>query len=242
MYTRERFGVGPVLSITRHPTNSNSVVVVDLGEDIDSVLDLSAEEIAKQLFSPGTHSRPPLKEIRLNRCPFVAPIEVLNEENIDRLQIDMKAIKARARKMKQPGLADKIARAYALNSHGANSDPDASLYDGFLQDDDRSRCDALHEQLNIGRWQDLDYRDKRLATLAQRMKARSFPAMLEAGEMADWSAYVRGKLEGEGEWLNLSNFEASVNELLVAAQNEDEHAVLTALVAHAQDLRMRYQL
>ena len=58
MYTRARFGVGPVLSIARHPTNSNSVIVVDLGEDIDSVLDLSADEIAKQLFAPGTHARP----------------------------------------------------------------------------------------------------------------------------------------------------------------------------------------
>ena len=178
----------------------------------------------------------------MNRCPFVAPIEVLNEENIERLQIDMKTIKARARKMKQPGLADKIARAYSMNSHGSNSDPDASLYDGFLQDDDRSRCDALHEQLRIGRWQDLDYRDKRLGTLARRMKARSFPSMLEAGEIEDWSAYVRNKLEGDGDWLNLPNFEASVGEMLAAAQTEEEHSVLSALVAHAQDLRMRYQL
>ena len=242
MYPRTRSGVGLISSLTRHPTNSNSVIVVDLGADIEPVLDLSAEEIAKQLFEPGAAERPPLKEVRINRCPFVAPIEVLNEENIERLQIDLRTIKERARRIKQPGVADKVARAYALTKHGSNTDPDASLYEGFLQEDDRSRCDSLHENLKIGRWQDLDYRDKRLVTLAKRMKARSYPAMLEAGEIEDWKAFVRSKLEGEGDWLNLPTFEASVTEMLAADVSPDEHAVLSHLIAHAQDLRMRYQL
>ena len=242
MYPRTRSGVGLVTSLTRHPTNSNSVIVVDLGADIEPVLALSAEELAKSLFEPGAAERPPLKEIRLNRCPFVAPMEVLNEENVDRLQIDMATVKARARRIKQPGVADKVARAYALTKHASNSDPDASLYDGFLQDDDRSRCDALHEGLKIGRWQDLDYRDKRLDTLARRMKARSFPAMLEAGEIDDWKAFVRSKLEGDGDWLSLPAFEASLNEMLAGDVSAEAHNVLSHLVAHAQDLRMRYQL
>ena len=102
MYPRARFGVAPVTSVARHPTNGNSVVVVDLAEDIEPLLNWSSEEIADKLFTAGSTVRPPLKEIRLNRCPFVAPLEVLTQENISRCQLDIKLVKERARRLRTP--------------------------------------------------------------------------------------------------------------------------------------------
>jgi len=243
MYPRTRSGVGPIMSLGRHPGNSNSVVVVDLGEDIEPLLDLSPEQIGQRLFTPDVEERLPLKEIRINRCPFVAPIEVLNEENLQRLGLSMKQIKERARRIRQPGVADKIVRAYAQRKHPGSADPDAALYDGFLQDDDRSRCRYLHEELNGGRWRHVDFSDKRLATLAQRMKARSFPALLDASEEAQWKEFVADKLMENGDWLNLQSLEQRIGEL---ADQPDigaaEHEILQQLAAHAADVRTRYQL
>jgi len=245
MYGRARFGVGPVLPLTRHPSNSNSVIVVDLGEDIEPLLHMSVDEISQNLFASGTPAdqRPPLKEIRINRCPFVAPIEVLSEENLERLDIDLAKIKERARRIKQPGLADKIARAYGLRKNLPSSDPDVALYDGFLQDDDRSRCEHLHTEVAAGRWHSVDFRDNRLHTLVERMKARSFPSQLDANEEVIWRNFVVDKLTSKGDWLGLAAYEEMLGQLsLDESIPAAGHLVLSRLVEHAADIRTRYHL
>jgi exonuclease I len=155
----------------------------------------------------------------------------------------MKLIKERARRLAQPGLLQKVARIYSQSPPPPSADPDAALYDGFLQDEDRSRCLALHAEAKAGRWQDLDFKDKRLATLAQRMKARSYPALLGEDEVADWRSFVAEKLTGEGDWMNLASFQAAIDAKVAAGLESDEQAqVLEALSLHAEDIRLRYQL
>jgi exodeoxyribonuclease-1 len=243
MYPRTRSGVGPVISVARHPSNGNAVIVVDLAEDIEPLLQMSAEEIGQQLFTAGSEARPPLKEIRINRCPFVAPLEVLTAENCERLGLDLKQIKQRARRLRQPGLGEKLARAYLQRQMPANDDPDAALYSGFLQDDDRSRCRYLHEEIAAGRWRGVDFADDRLHTLAKRMKARSFPAMLEPEEAASWRNFVADKLTASGDWLNISGYEARLDELALDPQvMQQHHELLSALAEHGADIRTRYHI
>ena len=250
MYPRQRSGVAPIMSLTRHPTNSNSVVVVDLAENVEMLLDLTADEIQQKLFTSGSEERPPLKEIRLNRCPFVAPFEVLNEENFARLNISPKLVKERARRLRQPGLAEKISRVYAAGSkqfnQQRNADPDAALYDAFLQEEDRGRCRSLHEAVAVGGWQTMDFTDQRLQTLLGRLKARSFPQHLDAEEIAQWQDFVITKLDGEGDWFNLNKFEKRIEELMLDQAgpegSERNVKILQQLAIHAQDLRGRYRL
>ncbi|NOX50461.1 MAG: exodeoxyribonuclease I [Gammaproteobacteria bacterium] len=243
MYPRQRFGVAPIVSLTRHPTNGNSIVVVDLAEDIEPILQGTSEEIADKLFTKGAENRPPLKEIRINRCPFVAPIEVLNEENQRRLDIDLNLAKERARQLRQPEITAKVARAYMQGRPEAAIDADTALYEGFLQQDDRSRCLHLHDELKKGRWQDLDFNDKRLAPLADRMKARSFSSLLDPQEIAAWREFVIAKLHGEGDWMNLASYDARLAQLLVDPNlSAEKYAVLEQLTEHGLDLRSRYQI
>ena len=49
IYPRARFGVAPVISLARHPTNNNAVIVADLAEDIDSLISMTSEEIKSRL-------------------------------------------------------------------------------------------------------------------------------------------------------------------------------------------------
>ena len=243
MYPRTRYGVGPIMSLARHPSNGNSIIVVDLAEDIEPLLKMSSEEIGQHLFTQGSEQRPPLKEVRINRCPFVAPLEVVTEENRERLGLDVKQIKQRARRLRQPGLGEKIARAYLQRRPAKNDDPDAALYDGFLQDDDRSRCHYLHEEVAAGRWREIDFADPRLRVLAARMKARSFPAMLDPEEAAAWRSYVSDKLTTTGDWLNISDYESRLNDLALDDQAVlRHHELLAALADHAADIRTRYQI
>ena len=137
IYPRARFGVAPVISLARHPTNNNAVIVADLAEDIDSLVAMTSEEIKSRLYSKDFEDRLPLREIRINRCPFVVGFDVLTPENIDRLEIDMKIVEDRAKKLRQPGVGQKIASAFEHPNREANTDVDAALYEGFLQDEDR---------------------------------------------------------------------------------------------------------
>ncbi len=242
MYPRDRYGVAPVVSLCRHPTNSNSIVVADLSRDIESLLQWPEEEIRQALYRPDNVDRPPLKEVRLNRSPFVAGIEVLDEENWARLGFDRKAIQERHRRLKQPGLTQKLMRVFTRPPREPAVDVEAALYEGFMGDADRSRCEALQRALGDGRWQDLDYADKRLVTLAARLKARCFPDLLTEMERADWRSFVREKLgASDAPWWNLSRFRARIDEL--QAETGGAHdAVLAELAAHAARVEREYGL
>ncbi len=241
MYPRERYGSAPVVSLCRHPTNSNSIVVADLSRDVEPLLQWSEDEIRAALFRPNNADRPPLKEIRINRCPFVAGIDVLTDENVSRLGFDRKLIQERHRRLKKPGLVQKLMRVYTRPPREAAVDVEAALYEGFLGDADRSRCVTLQQVLGDGRWQDLDYADKRLVTLAGRLKARCFPHLMSDGERADWLAFVRQKLAAaESPWRNLASFRARVETL--QSEQETPDPVLEALAAHAVRLERDYGL
>ncbi len=239
MYPRHRFGVAPIMSVCRHPTNSNSVVVIDLAEDIEPLIDGSEAELKKALFTAGAEWRPPLKEVRINRCPFVADFSVLTDENIERLEIDQKAIQKRARRLKSPGLLQKIYRLYEQPRPPKSVDVDAALYDGFLQDDDRSRCRAFHEGVAAGQWPQLDYRDKRLTKLVSRLKARSFAERQSPEEVARWQEFVRSKLQPEGDvpWRTLERFHRELDELAEAGTAPE---LVRELGEYGAALRARY--
>ena len=240
MYPKERYRVAPVLSICRHPINANSVIVADLGSDIEPLIHGDEADLRKALFTAGASDRPPLKEIRTNRCPFVADLAVLTVENIERSKIDMSLVNNRKRRLSQPMVLQKIARLFQEQRTFKAEDVEASLYDKFLLDEDRSRCDQFVDAVGRGEWPQMDFRDKRLHKLVNRLKARSFPQLLQGDEPAEWSEFVRRKLSAEkAPWRTLTVFEAEV----AAIRSEGAAPELVSqLENHLEALRSQYRL
>jgi exodeoxyribonuclease I len=245
MYPRNRFGTAPVMSVCRHPVNSNAIIVADLSCDIEPLLALSEDAIREALFRPGNGERPPLKEVRINRCPFVADIEVLTDENWTRLGFSRRDIKERHRRLRQSGVAQKLMRVYARGPAEPPVDAEAALYAGFIDDADRSRSQALQLSLEEGHWQDFDFADSRLRTLAGRLKARSFGAWLSDVERGEWHAFVRDKLAAQqAPWLTLAAYRRRLHELDAefAGAPDGVPAVLRDLAAHGDGLAEAYGL
>jgi len=257
MYPRERYGIAPVVSVGRHPTNSNAIIVADLSQDIESLLEWPAERIREELYKPGNPGRPPLKEIRINRCPFVAGIEVLTEQNWTRLGCRRREVEERQRRLRKPGVAQKIQQVFAPRAHEQPVDVEAALYDGFIGEADRSRSRTLQQALAEARWQDLDFGDPRLRELAVRLKARSFAHLMSDAERAAWHEFVREKLAAEGPWLGLPAYRERVAALQAEyrasavpapgvttgpepATNTHQLALLDALAEHGEWLAGRY--
>ncbi len=243
IYPRSRFGVAPVLSLARHPTNSNSVIVIDLGSDIESIVAMTTEEIKAKLYSSDFNERLPIREIRINRCPFVVGFDVLTSENIERLNIDLKLVEDRAKLLRQPGIGQKVAGAFDQSGVVTNSDPDAALYEGFLQDEDRSRCLSFHEQRRKGQFLELDFKDKRLPVLWDRLKMRSFSDNASDDEKAEWTDWVRQKLLADGEHLNLRKFNSEIERLRKESMlSEQKHRLLDELLEYANQVRAKYEI
>jgi exodeoxyribonuclease-1 len=246
MYPRTQFSSAPVVSVGRHPKNSNSVIVADLSQDVEPLISWSEDRIRESLFAKNPEIRPPLKEIRINRCPFVAGIEVLTDENWSRIGFDKRQIKERQRRLAKPGIARKLMRVYGERRQDAAVDVEAALYDAFLQDQDRNRCVSFAREVEAGNWVDLDYVDGRLPPLVQRLKARSFAERLSEAERQEWHEFVRDKLTAaDAPWLTLSGLAERVAELREvvpedAAAAERQSQLLSELSAYADGLQHKY--
>lgn len=235
-YARRRYGFAPVVAVCRHPANGNSVIVADLGEDIEALIEWDADQIREALFGAEVAVRPPLKEIRLNKCPFIAPLSVVRPADAERLGYDADLAAERLRRLRGAGVERKIEDVYRQEQPVAAADVEAALYDGFLGDDDRNRCLSFNQALAEGRWLDLDYDDKRLPELATRVKARSFPERLTDAERAQWRDWVVAKLQaGQARWRTMAQVEARLDEL--RKQGADGDGVLRAIRAHLDGLR-----
>ena len=77
IYPRIRSGVAPIISIGRHPTNSNSILVVDLAEDIEPLLTMTPEEILR-------NSKKVLRQNYGSFLPFLVRL-VWHEGNINHI-------------------------------------------------------------------------------------------------------------------------------------------------------------
>ena len=238
-YPRRRYCFAPVVSICAHPVNANSVIVADVSEDIEPLLDWTEAQIRDALFGLDAERRPPLKEVRLNRCPFLAPLSVIRRADAARLGFDAEEAERRRRRLGQPALADKIRRVYGAQTQPASQDVEAALYDGFVSDADRDLCARLQAALAQGQWLNQNYLDARLVELAVRLKARNFPERLTAGEQADWRSWVRAKITApQAPWRTLAEAQARLRE--VEASGVAPAAVLSGLSTHFRRLKIEY--
>jgi exodeoxyribonuclease I len=219
---RERGNLALVVPIARHPTNGNSVVVVDASRDVDMLFDLDVDSLRERLFTRGDHERPPLKEVRLNRVPFVAPLGTLRDSDAIRLGIDRAAAERRCERLvAAPDLAAKVQSIYSREPISGSTDVDAALYDGFYSDSDRSRCASALDSLLENRTPDLDFEDERPVALIRRLRARRDFRALAPLELEEWRADVKQRLHaGEARWMTIERFRSELDQLTEPSQEQ----------------------
>ena len=246
IYPNRRFCLAPIVSVALHPTINNRVIAVDLAGDIDFICESSVEEIRNAVFGPperGGHetTRPGLVAVAFNQCPFIAPISVVREADADRLNIDLAQLQ-RSREIlaKCPDLAERISAVYADEERDPSGDAEYALYDGFISDADRRSSDHLQRALRNGNaWISGKFSDPRLATLAERLKARVRPDEMDPKERRAYVEFVRHRLMGDDNKLN-----AFMDELHGWGSDDDlgvrDHKIVEALINHGEKLRAQF--
>ncbi len=202
-YPASRLCAAPVLPLAHHPHINNRVIVFDLEGDIDTLLDLSVEEITQRLYTraadlPEGQQRVPLKEVHLNKVPALVAWNHLREPDFERLGIDPASVEAKAARLRElgPQLAEKARQVFARErAKDGPVDADASLYDGFLAEGDK----GLRAKVRSAPPEALEaleqrFRDPRLPELLFRYRARNHPHTLDAEARERWNQYRRARL------------------------------------------------
>ena len=220
--------------------NSN-VVVYDLRYDPTPFLDMTPAQLEAILYAPREQRQQedfrhlPVKELQYNRCPAVAPLGVLEQAGgWDRLKLTTDDIKRhRDILLAAPHFAENIRSVFQRERVFEKSvNPESQLYDGFVNDKDKIRVEAVR---NAEPRQLVDlqpaFDDERLSELLLHYKARNFASSLSEDEAAKWEAwraeYIRQQLPG---------FVASLQKM--ASERTDEHSqfILSELQLWAESI------
>lgn len=250
-FSAARHYLSMVLPLGWHPRNRNALIVCDLAADPAPLLELDPDTLRRRLYTRRDDLAEgelpvPLKLLHINRCPVVAPLNVLRPQDRERIGLDLDGCLKVAQALVQARAVwqEKLAPIYAEESFSASEDPEQQLYDGFIGDRDRRLCEQVRQadpaRLAKEQW---PFDDPRLPELLFRYRARNFPETLSATEQQQWRDFCRQRLSAP-EWgapNTLENFDSAMAEQLNNAGAES-HAVLEAWSQYALALRGRFGL
>ncbi|MCL2002254.1 exodeoxyribonuclease I, partial [Candidatus Saccharibacteria bacterium] len=177
-------------------------LVYDLRVDPAAFLAMSEAELQAHLQVPYKE-RPegyvplPVKELKFNRCPAVAPLSVLKPDDLKRLGLEMRQIQANLGALAQDKtFVSRVEAALERPPFPPSSDPDRTLYDSFVPDADKPKMEAVRNA-NEQTLSDFnpEFNDERLAKMLPLYKARNFPRSLTKSEAAIWHDYRTEKIK-----------------------------------------------
>lgn len=192
-----------VLPIASAP-NSN-VLVYDLRYDPTPLVNLDERELADKVYATWEQRHAdgfvalPVKTLQYNRCPAVSPLGVLEaNDGWRKIGLEQSTVEKHMRILLQhPGFAERLRTVYEHKKEfPASPDPEAQLYDGFLNDRDRLRVEAVRNATD----RELadfhpDFADERLSPLLLHYKARNFSKTLSETEQQQWEEWRVERLQ-----------------------------------------------
>ena len=208
-------------------SRNGGVVVYDLRYDPTPFVGLSAEELAKNIFASWEERQAedfvklPVKELQYNRCPAVAPLGVLEQgDGWQKISLDLKTVQKHQNiLLDNPDFAEKLRTIFENKpAFKKMPDPEAQLYDGFLNDRDRLRVEAVRnaDERELADFHP-EFQDERLTPLLLHYKARNFPRSLSEDDLVQWEAWRSQHLQAQ-----LPQFMASLQWLASTATDEQQ--------------------
>lgn len=245
-YPAARHCLAIIAPLAPHPNRPGEVIVYDLSTDPSDLLALDEDEIADRVFTaradlPEGIERIPLRTVRTNRAPALAPLSVLKGVDMARLQIDLDRCMAHRDVLAAAdGLAEKLRRVFQrATEFPPPEDPELALYGAFLPDADKRLLAEVRATppAQLGQ-RNFPFRDQRYPELLFRYRARNWPETLDADERIRWEAFRRDRLLKPGvlTGLTLEQYFARIAELRTDPASQDKLALLDQLQAWGEQL------
>mgnify|MGYP001644083277 FL=1 len=220
-------------------SRNGGVVVYDLRYDPTPFVELSTEELSKKIFASWEERQAedfvklPVKELQYNRCPAVAPLGVLEQgDGWQKISLDLKTVQKHQNiLLNHPDFAEKLRTIFENKpAFKKLPDPEAQLYDGFLNDRDRIRVEAVRnaDERELADFHP-EFQDERLAPLLLHYKARNFPRSLSEDDLAQWETWRAQHLQAQ-----LPQFMASLLQRLASMATDEQQFILQELQLWAE--------
>jgi exodeoxyribonuclease-1 len=235
--------------LSTHPSQQGGALVFDLRYDPSAFIDLTPEEIAASMKRRRDEEGPriPIKTIKYNRCPAIAPIGVLDDKSKDRLKINIEEVNNNFSTLSEVRdvLAKKVEKAIKmLDTHQQakfvedNIDADSRLYDGFFSDQDKTKM-SLVRAANANEVNELDvvFSDGRLQSLFPLYIARNFPKQLNDKDRELWEQFKERRLMSGGAESRAVRYFNRLEELLSSSKiTAKEQYLLEELKLYAESI------
>jgi exodeoxyribonuclease-1 len=251
MYGTDKQYLAMVLPLCQHPTNNNGVIVYDLSIPPDDLLQLSAEEIHTRLFTatvdlPVGVERIPLKTVHINKCPVIAPLNVLRAEDAIRLNINVELAITHARQIEESAsLLAIIKDTFSMGvEYEPITDPDLMIYTGgFFTARDKAVSEEIRG-LNVEQLSGYEIvsDDARLAEMFFRYKARNYPETLSDIEYKKWLGFCYSRLSDDVNdgFIGFLDYEKKLSELKL--QDGVDPSLVKVLREYAEELKIKLEL
>lgn len=224
-----------------------SLLVLDLRCDPIELNKLSDEDLTKVAFSRNeTTELLPVKSLKINACPSVAPMGVLDDDARNRLGLSKESLSRNFSALASlDGFGERIAALYEAHQekrklkYDKANDPDFQLYDGFVNEADKTKMRVVRaaDENGLADLQ-LDFTDSRLSTLLPRYKIRNFRQSTTAAERETWETYrAKRIIDGVQGQLSIEQFAKRLQELAVLKADDDSaQFLLQELQLYAENI------
>ena len=213
-------------------TDNGGFLVYDLRQDPTELASLDDEELIQKAFSRNEETEIlAVKCMKVNCCPAVAPLGVLDDSSQKRLGLTQQMIERNFNALRKlPGFTERISALYEKDQldrkakYKSQTDPDYQMYDGFVGDSDKTKMRAVRAaDVNSLADLTLDFSDERLEKILLRYKARNYPKSLNESERENWEAYRSERvIRGMPGQLSLEQFAKRISELSVTRSSDEQ--------------------
>lgn len=250
-YSSKYLHTTAVTLLTKHP-EQDAALVYDLRFDPTPFAKMNVAELVEAWkFSKDPDAvRLPVKTLKYNRCPAVAPLGVMKDTaSQERLALDMTTITKHLDSLKQHHveLTKKVLQAVArLDEERQQTQTvlvdneltvDERLYDGFINDADKSTMRAARAaEPNTLNMSSNDFTDERLKNLLPLYKARNYPKNLTQEERTGWDQFCQKKLLSGGTNSKLAKYFTRLQELAADKLDDRQKYLLEELRLYGESI------
>ena len=250
-YPSEQLHTTAAVLLAKHP-QEGAALVYDLRHDPTPFLNMTTAEIVEawRFTRNPAAVRLPVKTLKYNRCPAVAPLGVMSDaETQERLDLELATITKHLALLRpeQATFAKKVLEAVAqLNSERTKDQTalvddeltvDARLYDGFISPQDKQVMGvvrAAKPEVLTSYVSKLS--DARFKSLLPLYKARNYPNALNSEERAAWDNFCQRKLFEGGNSSRLAKYFARLQELAEGKLTAQHEYLLEELQLYGQSI------
>jgi exodeoxyribonuclease I len=250
-YSSDYLHTTTVTRLADHPQN-DAALVYDLRVDPTPYLSMSVDELLESWrFTRDPEAlRLPVKTLKYNRCPAVAPLGVIKDADTqERLKLRLSDVKKHLALLRQHQAAfaknvlaalERLDQEREASQVGLVMDPmsvDERLYDGFIGDKDKNQMRAVRvadpSELSALAG---DFNDQRLQNLLPLYKARNYSKALTPEERIAWDNFCHLKLFGNGDSSRAAMFFNRLQELAPTSPNKRQEYLLEELRLYGESI------